>query len=110
MCRYVDAVDNLDTRDFDAVLIDGRCSAASMRCSIDAVLKCQLPRIILHPAPAPRCKLKPPLVACIVSPPSALALAELACLLFRFRVACGLKVLPYLTDGSVVMVHDWEQR
>lgn len=28
----------------------------------------------------------------------------------RYRVACALKVLPYLTDASVVMVHDWEER
>ncbi|PRW61371.1 leucine-rich repeat containing [Chlorella sorokiniana] len=28
----------------------------------------------------------------------------------RFRVACALKVLPFLTDGAVLLVHDWEQR
>ncbi|PRW50975.1 hypothetical protein C2E21_5537 [Chlorella sorokiniana] len=28
----------------------------------------------------------------------------------RYRVACALKALPYLTDASVVLVHDWEER
>ncbi|KAI7837901.1 hypothetical protein COHA_008282 [Chlorella ohadii] len=28
----------------------------------------------------------------------------------RFRVACALKILNFLTEGSVVMIHDWKQR
>lgn len=105
MCRYVDAVDKLDTRDFDAVLIDGRCGAPSMRCLSAVCMHC--------PAPSPCTQLQVEAALaqlhCESPPPPGRSLS-LRVLLCRFRVACGLKVLPYLTDSSVVMVHDWEQR
>lgn len=104
--RYVDAVDTLGQPDFDTVLVDGRCDASrqvhGMHCRLAGVRRCHahLLRMCCSPPSARLCHL--PSAPC-----------QTACTLDcwrRFRVACALKVLRYLTDNSVVLVHDWEQR
>ncbi len=95
-------VDTLGEPEFDAVLIDGRCAPEAL--ASEACVGQGMP---CGGTASGGGVDDPPLGARSFNPGCILHSTPMLC---RFRVACALKILNFLTEGSVVMVHDWKQR